>query len=113
MSHPTLLIDGTWRAGQGPQFIKTDPLDNQLLWRGAAANIADVTAACAAARKAFTAWAGTEFSQREQLVTRFAALLEQNKQHLASVISRETSKPYWETLTEVQAMISKVSICRN
>lgn len=110
MSHPTLLIDGTWREGQGPQFIKTDPLDNQLIWRGAAANIADVTAACAAARRASTAWAGTEFSQREQLVTRFAALLEQNKQHLASVISRETSKPYWETLTEVQAMISKVSI---
>ena len=36
--------------------------------------------------------------------------MEQNKQQLATVISRETSKPLWETLTEVQSMVAKVAI---
>jgi succinylglutamic semialdehyde dehydrogenase len=58
----------------------------------------------------FPAWARTPFEQREQLVKRFAALLEEHKSSLAAVISRETSKPRWETLTEVQAMIGKVAI---
>ncbi|TQI81009.1 succinylglutamic semialdehyde dehydrogenase [Serratia fonticola] len=110
MSHPALLINGVWQQGQGAEFCKTDPVDNLALWQANAANSADVAAACEAARSAFPAWARTPFEQREQLVTRFAALLEQHKQSLAETISRETSKPRWETLTEVQAMIGKVSI---
>ncbi|AHG22116.1 succinylglutamate-semialdehyde dehydrogenase [Chania multitudinisentens RB-25] len=110
MSHPALLINGAWRVGQGAAFSKTDPVDNQPLWQANAADAADVAAACAAARGAFSTWARTPFAQREALVKRFAALLEEHKQVLAEIISRETSKPRWETLTEVQAMIGKVGI---
>ena len=110
MSHPALLINGIWYEGQGAAFSKTDPLDHQPLWQANAASTADVAAACEAARGAFPAWARTAFEQREQLVKRFAVLLEEHKQQLAEVISRETSKPRWETLTEVQAMIGKVGI---
>ncbi|CAI0759004.1 N-succinylglutamate 5-semialdehyde dehydrogenase [Serratia proteamaculans] len=110
MSHPALFINGTWLQGHGAEFSKTDPVDNQPLWQANAADGSDVAAACEAARAAFPAWARTPFEQREQLVKRFAALLEEHKAHLAATISRETSKPRWETLTEVQAMIGKVAI---
>ncbi|CAI1495524.1 N-succinylglutamate 5-semialdehyde dehydrogenase [Serratia quinivorans] len=110
MSHPALFINGTWQQGRGAEFSKTDPVDNQPLWQANAADGSDVAAACEAARAAFPAWARTPFEQREQLVKRFAALLEEHKSHLAATISRETSKPRWETLTEVQAMIGKVAI---
>ncbi|WP_421412759.1 succinylglutamate-semialdehyde dehydrogenase [Serratia plymuthica] len=110
MSHPALFINGAWQQGRGAEFGKTDPVDNQTLWQANAADGSDVAAACEAARAAFPAWARTPFEQREQLVKRFAALLEAHKQDLAAVISRETSKPRWETLTEVQAMIGKVAI---
>ncbi|MFN2992781.1 succinylglutamate-semialdehyde dehydrogenase [Serratia plymuthica] len=110
MSHPALFINGAWQQGRGAEFGKTDPVDNQTLWQANAADGSDVAAACEAARAAFPAWARTPFEQREQLVKRFAALLETHKQDLAAVISRETSKPRWETLTEVQAMIGKVAI---
>ncbi|PNU31759.1 aldehyde dehydrogenase family protein, partial [Serratia marcescens] len=110
MSHPALLINGVWRQGRGAEFGKTDPVGNQPLWRANAADAADVAAACEAARAAFPAWARTPFEQREQLVKRFAALLEEHKQSLAETISRETGKPRWETLTEIQAMIGKVGI---
>lgn len=110
MSHPALFINGAWQQGHGDAFSKTDPVDNQPLWQANAADGSDVAAACEAACAAFPAWARTPFEQREQLVKRFAALLEEHKSSLAAVISRETSKPRWETLTEVQAMIGKVAI---
>lgn len=110
MSHPALFINGAWQQGHGAAFSKIDPVDNQPLWQANAADGSDVAAACEAARAAFPAWARIPFEQREQLVKRFAALLEEHKSSLAAVISRETSKPRWETLTEVQAMIGKVAI---
>lgn len=110
MSHPGLLINGAWLPGHAAAFAKHDPVSGQRLWQANAADADDVAAACAAARRAFPAWARTPFEQREQRVKRFAELLEQHKSALAEVISRETGKPRWETLTEVQAMIGKVGI---
>ncbi len=49
-------------------------------------------------------------AERIDVVQRFAALLETHKEALATLISRETSKPLWETRTEVQAMIGKAAI---
>lgn len=110
MSHPTLFINGGWRLGRGAEFIKTGPLDGQTLWQGHAADAADIADACASARAAFPAWARLTLEQRVAVVERFATLLEQQKARLAAVISRETSKPRWETQTEVQSMIGKVGI---
>ncbi|MHC5174890.1 succinylglutamate-semialdehyde dehydrogenase [Serratia rhizosphaerae] len=110
MSHAAQLINGVWRPGHGTAFSKTDPVDNQPLWQANGADAGDVDAACEAARSAFPAWARTPFAERERLVKRFAALLEEHKAQLAETISRETGKPRWETLTEVQAMIGKVGI---
>ncbi|MCA4822873.1 MAG: succinylglutamate-semialdehyde dehydrogenase [Serratia rubidaea] len=110
MSHAAQLINGVWRPGHGAAFSKTDPVDNQPLWQTNGADAGDVDAACEAARSAFPAWARTPFAERERLVKRFAALLEEHKAQLAETISRETGKPRWETLTEVQAMIGKVGI---
>lgn len=110
MSHAAQLINGVWCPGHGAAFSKTDPVDNQPLWQANGADAGDVDAACEAARSAFPAWARTPFAERERLVKRFAALLEEHKAQLAETISRETGKPRWETLTEVQAMIGKVGI---
>ncbi|MCH7307537.1 succinylglutamate-semialdehyde dehydrogenase [Acinetobacter sp. NIPH 1852] len=110
MTQGALLIDGAWVQGHGSTLSKTDPVTNQKIWAGHEASAADVEQACDAARKAFPAWARLALEQRIAVVERFAALLEQNKNQLAEVISQETSKPLWETLTEVQAMIGKVAI---
>jgi succinylglutamic semialdehyde dehydrogenase len=105
-----LLINGQWCQGQGESLCKTDPLKQQPLWHGHAATASDVARACDAARAAFVPWARRSLAERIEIIERFAQLLEQHKTHLAEVISQETSKPLWETLTEVQAMIGKVAI---
>lgn len=110
MTQHSLLIDGIWVAGQGALLQKTQPVSQELIWEGTTASAADVDAACLAARKAFPSWARRSLAERVQVVQQFASLLEQHKAQLATIISQETSKPYWETLTEVQSMIGKVAI---
>lgn len=110
MSQGNLFIAGTWRRGQGPEWIKCNPVDQQQIWRGYEATVENINEAGIAARYALSTWARLPLAQRVTVVETFAALLDQNKQYLAEVISRETAKPLWETLTEVQSMIAKVAI---
>ncbi len=110
MMHPALFIKGQWRSGQGALLEKTNPADNAALWSALCASPEDVEAACAAAREAFPAWARKTLAERAAVIGRFAELLTEHKSRLAEIISLETSKPHWETLTEIQAMIGKVAI---
>ncbi|WP_426445019.1 succinylglutamate-semialdehyde dehydrogenase [Siccibacter colletis] len=105
-----LWINGEWLAGSGEAMEKRNPVSGERLWQGAAASAAQVSAAVRAARLAFPGWAKTPFAEREQAVTRFAALLEANKTSLTETIARETGKPRWEAVTEVTAMINKMGI---
>lgn len=110
MSQGNLYINGTWSPAQGTAWDKLDPVTQETIWHGAEATAEQVEQACQSARAAFAAWARRPLAERLEIIQRFASLLEQNKQQLATIISRETSKPIWETLTEVQSMIGKVAI---
>ncbi|MGK9171764.1 succinylglutamate-semialdehyde dehydrogenase [Yokenella regensburgei] len=103
-------INGEWVAGQGGQRVKTNPVTQEVLWHGCDADADQVAAAYQAARAAFPTWAKGEFTQRQRIVEKFAALLETNKAALGEVIARETGKPRWEAATEVAAMINKAAI---
>ncbi|BAN95975.1 succinylglutamic semialdehyde dehydrogenase [Plautia stali symbiont] len=106
----THFINGEWQPGSAEMLSKHNPVSGEILWQGNAASAAQVAAACEAARAAFPAWARLPFAARQARVEDFARLLERDKTELAAIIARETGKPRWETLTEVQAMINKVAI---
>ena len=106
----THFINGEWQPGSAGTLSKHNPVSGEILWQGNAASAAQVAAACEAARAAFPAWARLPFAARQARVEDFARLLERDKTELAAIIARETGKPRWETLTEVQAMINKVAI---
>ncbi|HUP90656.1 MAG TPA: succinylglutamate-semialdehyde dehydrogenase [Solimonas sp.] len=105
-----LFIDGRWKAGSGKPFESFDPAGGERLWAGAAAGEADVDAAFGAARAAFEAWADRSFEERAGFARRFAKLLEENKERLATAIAREVGKPLWEARTEVASMAGKVEL---
>lgn len=106
----THFINGEWQPGSAETLSKHNPVSGEILWQGNAASATQVAAACEAARAAFPAWARLPFAARQARVEDFARLLERDKTELAAIIARETGKPRWETLTEVQAMINKVAI---
>ena len=110
MSLGSVFIAGQWSNAMGSTFVKTNPVGEEIIWSGQEATVDDVQRACLAARQQFLSWSQTSLSSRIEIVEKFVALLKENQEHLANVISQETSKPRWETLTEVQSMIAKAAI---
>lgn len=106
----TLFINGKWRVGHGKIFQSFNPATKKMLWEGPSADFKDVAAAVKAARQAFCVWAKTPLEQRKKYLEHFAFQLTENKDMLAEVISQETGKPLWESLSEVESMINKVSL---
>ena len=107
---PGILINGDWLKGEGSTLRSFSPVDGSKVWKGNAASAAEVRAAVTAARKAQPGWAALPLSERVALVERFASLLTERAEALATCISSETGKPLWEAATEVQAMINKAGI---
>ncbi|MBD1227402.1 succinylglutamate-semialdehyde dehydrogenase [Xenorhabdus griffiniae] len=110
MNHQANYIGGEWIAGKGLPVIKYSPVDQRILWQANGAAEHQVVEACQSARKAFPAWSGLAVEKRIAIIQTFADLLTQEKEKIAQVISEETSKPLWETRTEIQSMIGKVAI---
>lgn len=105
-----LFINGEWINGLGDSFEKRNPANNKLLWEGNAANNVQVVDAIHSARNAFTDWAGLTTEQRLTYLQKFAEKVTESKSELAEIIAKETGKPLWESLTEVQSMINKLAI---
>ena len=95
---------------QGAPLISTDPATNAIVWEGYCATDTQVAEAVAAARSAQTTWQALGLEARKNIAQRFADELRTSKNQLAEIICRETGKPHWEALAEVDAMIGKIAI---
>jgi alpha-ketoglutaric semialdehyde dehydrogenase len=71
-------------------------------WLGDAGTFVD---ACSAAREAQRAWAATPAPVRGKTIGRIGRLVEDNKEALARLVTREIGKPYPESLGEVQEIV--------
>ncbi|MFQ5729505.1 MAG: succinylglutamate-semialdehyde dehydrogenase [Waddliaceae bacterium] len=91
-------------------LISTDPMTGEKLWKGKAATEADVDTAVAAAKKALSGWSSPPLDERIEVLTNFKGTLHSQKALLAEMISKETGKPLWESLEEMDAMIAKIDI---
>lgn len=92
------------------RFVSTDPASGAVVWEGAAASAGDCAVAIARARAALPCWRATPLDDRIAAVRRYAAVLEQDREALATLISRETGKLLWETRAEIGSMIAKVEV---
>lgn len=110
MSNPIQFINGQWQAGAGHDVVSLNPARNSEIWRGQSATAEQVDSAVKAARVAFEAWANESFEHRIAIIEKFADLLGENHEALATTIAEETGKPLWETRTEIAAMKGKIAI---
>ncbi len=94
-----LLIDGQWLpAASGQTFEAINPSNGQLLARLAAAGPEDVERAVAAAQRALEGpWGSMTPAEREKLMRRLAALIEENADQLAELESLDNGKPLHHT----------------
>lgn len=103
-------IDGQWIQGQGDFFVSKNPADGTLVWQGYSATAKEVAAACSAAHQALPYWSSLDFNSRANYLQHFAKEVEAKNKQFAYLIALETGKPLWEAMTEVQAVIGKISL---
>lgn len=88
-------------------LISYEPATGAELWRGATTDVAE---AVAIARRGFPAWAAKSLANRIETMRRFANVVLAKQAEFADLIARETGKPLWEAITEVESVIKKVDI---
>jgi len=91
-------------------LTSTEPATGKQIWSG---KIGDAGAQVAAARKALPDWADHSVAYRSEALRRFANVVRKKADEFATLIARETGKPFWEAQTEVAAVINKVEISIN
>lgn len=110
MSRTDVHLNGNWIPGDGAAIESVCPYTGETVWAGCAASDGQVESAVVSARRAFETWRQVPQPERAQILLRYADELLILKQSIATAISREMGKPLWESLSEVDAMSSKVKI---
>ena len=101
------FIAGEWRASKnGATFSSTNPANmNEVIGYFQQSTAVDLEEAVAAARKAQPGWAATPAPERGEMLMRTALILEQRKEELATLMTREMGKVLKETRGDVQTAI--------
>ncbi|MEV7323035.1 aldehyde dehydrogenase family protein [Streptomyces sp. NPDC093970] len=108
-SVPLVLGDQLTDASDGATFETVNPADGGVIAKVAQATADDVARAVEAARAGAKAWQRIRPSQRTRLMLRYAALIEENKQRLAELQTRDMGKPIRESLSiDLPVMIETV-----
>ncbi len=103
-------INGEWVAGGGRLFERVNPGTGKVVWGGRWGAEGEVERAVEAARGAFMGWAGLGFEGRAGVLERFGEIARRRREELAGAISEEMGKPYWEALTEADAVAGKMGL---
>jgi len=95
-------IGGAFVEGNGANFLDvTNPADGSVISRVPLSPASEVDRAVQAAKKAFPGWAGMPIKERVQVFFRYKALLEQNIDSLAALVTEENGKVDSEARAEV------------
>ena len=99
-------IAGQWvDALSGETFASNNPANGELIGEAPKGGRADVERAVAAAAEAYSKWRKVPAPKRGEVLFRVAALLEQNKERLAQLLTREMGKVLPEARGDVQEAI--------
>src|SRR5918992_1517675 len=98
------FINGEWvAADSGETFESRNPADrNEVLGTFARSGAADVDRAVQAAREAYPGWMMTPVPERADYLLRVGLLLEERKEELSEVMTREMGKTLKESRADVQ-----------
>src|SRR6478672_11023836 len=95
-------VGGDFVAPSGRPFLDVyDPSSGNVISKVPLSESAEVDAAVTAARAAFPAWAATPIKERVQVFYKYKALLEQNIDELAALVTEENGKIASEARAEV------------
>lgn len=91
------------------KLVSYNPVTNDIIGSYAITKTCSLESIFAQAEDGFKQWSKTDFSVRFNIIKNFTDLLSEHKHHLATIISQETGKAFWDSETEVSAAINKMN----
>jgi succinylglutamic semialdehyde dehydrogenase len=106
------FIDGAFMTSARPDdWLEIScPADRSIAVSRHPVDVAHVSLAAEAARRALPAWSSAPIDERERLLLRLRELLSERRDRLAGVIALEAGKPTWEARAEVGSMVTKIDL---
>jgi len=105
-------INGKLVAGTSGRFADImNPATGEVQARVSLATVAELNAAVADAAKAQVAWAATNPQRRARVMMAFGALINQNMDKLAELVSREHGKTLPDARGDVQRGLEVIEVC--
>ena len=103
------FINGQWVSSEGTQSLEVrNPATDELLARTPMSTAVDVDRAVQAARKAFITWREVPAVERARYLFRYKALLDQNFDELAKILTQEHGKTFSEAKGSVKRGVENV-----
>ena len=91
-------------------FSSRSPIDGSTVWEGPESTPDEVAAVMRQAHESWPLWRRTPVTRRIEIVRRFAEILNQRRQEISTLITREVGKLPWEADAEVTAAIAKAEL---
>jgi len=109
MQRDALYIDGAWvQADGGGTIAVNDPATGELVGHVPNAGRAETKRAIEAAYKAFKSFSRTTAAERANLLRKLHGLLLENREELATLLTREQGKPLQEARNEIASSAAYV-----
>lgn len=97
-----MLIDGEAAEAASGDWIEVDnPADRKIIGQAPKGGAADAEAALAAASRAFKGWAVTPAGERANLLVKAAAIVQERREQLATLLTAEQGKPLPDARKEI------------
>ena len=91
-------------------WTKVSPADLEDKILSSMSCYAHVEVACEAAQRAYLPWATYPIEKRKAHLWKLKEIFLKEEKAVAELISRETGKPLWESMTEAKALSNKVDV---
>ncbi len=107
-----LLVDGEWRGLNGRNAIPVvNPSNGDVIGQLPSATEQDIDDALRAADEAFATWSQTSAWHRDAILKKAAALIDERRDRLASILTIENGKPVTDSHGELDRVIEAIIYC--
>lgn len=108
----SLLVGGEWRGVAGRDALPVaNPATGEVLGQLPVATEQDIDDALRAADEAFAGWSQTSAWHRDAILKKAAALIDQRRDRLATILTLENGKPLADSQGELDRVIEGIVYC--
>ena len=92
------------------KLYSKNPATGDIIWEGYESNKVDISNAITKAKTAQIQWETYPLEKKKEIILCFSDLVKKKCNEIATLISEENGKPFWESTAEVNSLVNKVQV---